>query len=158
MRIEGGRALLESGLEETSVHVDCESGMITGLGAQASAERAIDASGLLILPGIVDIHGDAFERQMMPRPGVGFPIDVALLESDLPEVSNGGIIERPAAERFEPSNEVRTSSESGNREAHPFDLRSIIELGRRRDGQRGIIDRRADAQLLKAHHRMPNWK
>lgn len=89
MRIEGGRALLESGLEETSVHVDCESGTITGLGAQASAERAIDASGLLILPGIVDIHGDAFERQMMPRPGVGFPIDVALLESDRQALANG---------------------------------------------------------------------
>src|SRR5262249_54348510 len=37
----------------------------------------------------VDIHGDAFERQMMPRPGVGFPIDVALLESDRQAVANG---------------------------------------------------------------------
>ena len=33
----------------------------------------IDASGLMVLPGIVDLHGDAFERQMMPRPGVDFP-------------------------------------------------------------------------------------
>jgi len=89
MRIEGGRALLESGLEETSVAVDCGSGMITEIGAQARAERAINASGLLILPGIVDIHGDAFERQMMPRPGVGFPIDVALLESDRQALANG---------------------------------------------------------------------
>jgi alpha-D-ribose 1-methylphosphonate 5-triphosphate diphosphatase len=89
MRIEGGRALLEGGLEETSIHVDCESGKIAGIGAQASAERAIDASGLLVLPGIVDIHGDAFERQMMPRPGVGFPIDVALLESDRQALANG---------------------------------------------------------------------
>ena len=82
MRIEGGRALVEGGLEETSVDLDCEGGIITGLGVQAGAERAIDARGLLVLPGIVDVHGDAFERQMMPRPGVGFPIDVALLESD----------------------------------------------------------------------------
>jgi alpha-D-ribose 1-methylphosphonate 5-triphosphate diphosphatase len=89
MRIEGGRALFESGLEETSIDVDCESGMIAGIGAQARAERAINASGLLILPGIVDIHGDAFERQMMPRPGVGFPIDVALLESDRQALANG---------------------------------------------------------------------
>jgi alpha-D-ribose 1-methylphosphonate 5-triphosphate diphosphatase len=89
MRIKKGRALLESGLEETSIDVDCGSGMITEIGAQGSAERAIDASGLLILPGIVDIHGDAFERQMMPRPGVGFPIDVALLESDRQALANG---------------------------------------------------------------------
>ena len=53
MRIEGGRALFESGFEETSIDVDCESGMIAGIGAQARAERAIDASVLLILPGIV---------------------------------------------------------------------------------------------------------
>ena len=32
----------------------------------------LDARGLLVLPGIVDIHGDAFERQLQPRPGVGF--------------------------------------------------------------------------------------
>ena len=42
-----------------------------------------------MLPGIVDIHGDAFERQMMPRPGVDFPIDVALLDSDRQAVANG---------------------------------------------------------------------
>jgi alpha-D-ribose 1-methylphosphonate 5-triphosphate diphosphatase len=42
-----------------------------------------------VLPGIVDIHGDAFERQVMPRPGVGFPLDVALCESDRQAIANG---------------------------------------------------------------------
>ena len=51
MRIEGGRALLDNGLEETSIDVDCASGTIAGIGAQGSAERAIDAAGLVILPG-----------------------------------------------------------------------------------------------------------
>ena len=46
-------------------------------------------SGLLVLPGIVDLHGDAFERQMMPRPGVDFPIDVALIDSDRQAIANG---------------------------------------------------------------------
>src|SRR5207237_2980546 len=81
--------LVEGRLEEASIHLDSEVGIVTAIGAQASAERTIDASGLLVLPGIVDIHGDAFERQMMPRPGVGFPIDVALLESDRQAVANG---------------------------------------------------------------------
>src|ERR1700752_4527225 len=89
MRLEAGRALVGGSLEETSVDLDCEAGGITGVGAQASAERAIDASGLLALPGIVDIHGDAFERQMMPRPGVDFPLDVALIDSDRQVISNG---------------------------------------------------------------------
>lgn len=49
----------------------------------------IDASGLLVLPGIVDIHGDAFERQISPRPGVEFPVDLALFETDRQLVANG---------------------------------------------------------------------
>src|SRR5262249_24370300 len=89
MAIEGGRALVEGSLEEASIHLDCDLGLIIGIGGEASAERAIDATGLLVLPGIVDVHGDAFERQMMPRPGVGFPIDVALVESDRQAVANG---------------------------------------------------------------------
>ena len=42
-----------------------------------------------MLPGIVDIHGDAFERQIMPRPGVHFPLDVALLDTDRQMAANG---------------------------------------------------------------------
>ena len=50
---------------------------------------ALDASGLLVLPGIVDLHGDAFERQIMPRAGVDFPLDVALIDSDRQAIGNG---------------------------------------------------------------------
>jgi alpha-D-ribose 1-methylphosphonate 5-triphosphate diphosphatase len=51
--------------------------------------RTVDAAGRLVLPGIVDIHGDAFERQIMPRPGVGFDLAVALIDSDSQLVANG---------------------------------------------------------------------
>jgi alpha-D-ribose 1-methylphosphonate 5-triphosphate diphosphatase len=44
---------------------------------------------LTVLPGIVDIHGDAFERQMMPRANVDFPTDVALMDSDRQAINNG---------------------------------------------------------------------
>ena len=40
------------------------------------------AKGLLMLPGIVDIHGDSFERAIAPRPGVRFPLEMAILEND----------------------------------------------------------------------------
>ena len=30
----------------------------------------VDMSGYLILPGIIDLHGDAFERQVAPRRGI----------------------------------------------------------------------------------------
>jgi alpha-D-ribose 1-methylphosphonate 5-triphosphate diphosphatase len=41
------------------------------------------------LPGIIDLHGDAFERQIMPRPGVHFDLQLALAETDRQLVSNG---------------------------------------------------------------------
>lgn len=62
-------------------------GVIDGTTARPSLR--LDARGLLVLPGIVDVHGDAFERQLMPRPGVRFPIDVALLETDRQLAANG---------------------------------------------------------------------
>jgi alpha-D-ribose 1-methylphosphonate 5-triphosphate diphosphatase len=48
-----------------------------------------DAGDLLVLPGIVDLHGDAFERAVMPRPGVTFPYDGALLDVDRQLLANG---------------------------------------------------------------------
>jgi len=87
LRIAGGRALIDGVFETTAI--DCDAGVIAAIGSETGAARCLDASGLLVLPGIVDIHGDAFERQMMPRPGVGFPLDVALCESDRQAVANG---------------------------------------------------------------------
>jgi alpha-D-ribose 1-methylphosphonate 5-triphosphate diphosphatase len=54
-----------------------------------AAVRTIDASGLLVLPGMVDIHGDAFERQLMPRPHVAFDEVLALLDTDRQLAANG---------------------------------------------------------------------
>jgi len=48
-----------------------------------------DASGLLVLPGIVDIHGDAFERQIQPRPETVFDHEIALADTDRQLVANG---------------------------------------------------------------------
>src|SRR5262249_17937975 len=86
--IEGGRALLGNEFTETSLRTAGRD--ISAVGAdRAGGSLAIDAGGLLVLPGIVDLHGDAFERQMMPRPGVDFPIDVALVDCDRQAISNG---------------------------------------------------------------------
>lgn len=51
-------------------------------GEQPSGYQSMDASGLWMLPGIVDIHGDAFERMICPRPGVNFPLEMAIAEND----------------------------------------------------------------------------
>jgi alpha-D-ribose 1-methylphosphonate 5-triphosphate diphosphatase len=86
--IEGGRALLGGEFLQSSLSIaDGKIGAVgTGHG-RGSIE--FDARDLLVVPGIVDLHGDAFERQMMPRAGVDFPIDVALIDSDRQAISNG---------------------------------------------------------------------
>ena len=89
LRIVGAKALLDRGLVSTSVRVSGEDGVISDVGSDRNSARTIDARGLLLLPGIVDIHGDAFERQMMPRPGVHVALDIALIDSDKQAIANG---------------------------------------------------------------------
>ena len=59
--------------------VVCENGVITEVreGGPAPA-GAVDGRGALLLPGIVDVHSDALEVDVNPRPGASFPIDFAL--------------------------------------------------------------------------------
>jgi alpha-D-ribose 1-methylphosphonate 5-triphosphate diphosphatase len=85
--IAGGRTLLDGDVVETSFQV--ADGRITSVGAERHHGIGLDARDLLVLPGIIDLHGDAFERQLMPRPGVDFPVDVALMDSDRQAIANG---------------------------------------------------------------------
>jgi alpha-D-ribose 1-methylphosphonate 5-triphosphate diphosphatase len=86
--IEGGRTLLGNEIQETSLRIAGRE--ISAVGSEPGrSSLGIDARGLVVLPGIVDLHGDAFERQMMPRPSVDFPVDVALVDSDRQAISNG---------------------------------------------------------------------
>jgi alpha-D-ribose 1-methylphosphonate 5-triphosphate diphosphatase len=87
LRITGGRVLLRSDGEQV-VDVSLDDGRIAGIG-KAGRGSEIDARGLLVLPGIVDLHGDAFERQLQPRPGVGFAADVALHDTEAQLLANG---------------------------------------------------------------------
>ncbi|TIP98608.1 MAG: alpha-D-ribose 1-methylphosphonate 5-triphosphate diphosphatase, partial [Mesorhizobium sp.] len=83
--IQGGRILTEQGFETADLSIS--GGMLSEL--RAADASIIDADGLLVLPGIVDIHGDGFERQIMPRPGVRFDTALALRDTDRQLVANG---------------------------------------------------------------------
>lgn len=86
--IEGGEALIGGEFVNASIHI--ANGKIVEISSRTgAAAMRLDGRGLIALPGIVDMHGDAFERQMMPRPGVDFPIDVALVDSDRQAIANG---------------------------------------------------------------------
>ena len=43
--------------------------------AAPSGAREIDLSGRILMPGMIDLHCDALEKEVEPRPGVHFPLD-----------------------------------------------------------------------------------
>ncbi|PIE09412.1 MAG: phosphonate metabolism protein PhnM [Rhodobacterales bacterium] len=86
LTFEGARVILPSGIEETSVTLD--GGDIVQIGGPAEGE-VIDARGRLLAPALIDVHGDAFERQLMPRPNVYFPLEAAVLDTDRQLATNG---------------------------------------------------------------------
>lgn len=49
----------------------------------------IDAEGGLVLPGLVDLHGDAIEQECLPRPKVAMPLELALEQLDRRAAANG---------------------------------------------------------------------
>ena len=84
LTITSGSVLTPQGF--TNMTVEISGGVIA---AAPHGARTIDATGLMVLPGLVDIHGDAFERQIMPRPGVAFDLHIALADTDRQLVANG---------------------------------------------------------------------
>ena len=80
--VEGADVLTPSGwIKDACVVI--ENGKFLSIDNACSQKiPTIVAKGLLMLPGIVDIHGDSFERAIAPRPGVRFPLEMAILEND----------------------------------------------------------------------------
>lgn len=61
-----------------------EDGRISAVGGNIPAGRRprLDASGVWILPGFIDLHSDALEKDLEPRPNTRFPLDIVLHELD----------------------------------------------------------------------------
>ncbi|MCL2655889.1 MAG: alpha-D-ribose 1-methylphosphonate 5-triphosphate diphosphatase [Betaproteobacteria bacterium] len=57
--------------------------------AASGAARIIDLRGRLLMPGLVDLHCDALEKEVEPRPGVHFPLDFACAQADKRNASAG---------------------------------------------------------------------
>ncbi len=53
------------------------------------AQNYIDAGGGYILPGLIDTHSDAIEKEIEPRPGVFFAADIAFRELEKKLAGNG---------------------------------------------------------------------
>lgn len=79
--VRGGRLILADRIVEADLAI--EDGRIAAISARLPpARRDLDASGRLVLPGLVDLHGDALEKEAEPRPGVFLPPAFAVAQAD----------------------------------------------------------------------------
>lgn len=50
--------------------------------ASCAGAKEIDLRGHILMPGMIDLHCDALEKEAEPRPGVHFPFDFACAQAD----------------------------------------------------------------------------
>jgi alpha-D-ribose 1-methylphosphonate 5-triphosphate diphosphatase len=82
IRLAGARVLRDGALHDTDLTI------AEGLLSEEDAP-AVDLSGYLVLPGLVDLHGDGFERHLSPRPTAPFEKAEALRSAAAELASNG---------------------------------------------------------------------
>ncbi|WP_270726056.1 alpha-D-ribose 1-methylphosphonate 5-triphosphate diphosphatase [Shimia sp. Alg240-R146] len=82
LRLTGAKILRDGTLQSRSLVVD--KGRIS-----KGPLPEVDLSGYLLLPGIIDMHGDAFERHIAPRPSAPFPLEMGLRATDRDMAANG---------------------------------------------------------------------
>jgi len=78
----GAEVLTPDGIHSAPVHVI---GDLLG----TEGDRRVDATGYLILPGIVDLHGDGFEHHLAPRRGAVQDLSLGLRALDAELAANG---------------------------------------------------------------------
>ncbi|MEO0341926.1 MAG: alpha-D-ribose 1-methylphosphonate 5-triphosphate diphosphatase [Pseudomonadota bacterium] len=79
-----GADILRDGLTE---HSDIS--ILGGTFTDAPCGVEIDLTGYLLMPGIIDLHGDAFERHLAPRPSAPFAPEIGLRSTERELLSNG---------------------------------------------------------------------
>mgnify|MGYP006195505547 CR=1 FL=1 len=82
LRLTHAQTLLDGALQDHPLTV--AEGQITDTPA-----RELDLSGYLLLPGIIDLHGDGFERHLAPRPSAPFDQTKALASAAAELAVNG---------------------------------------------------------------------
>lgn len=75
------RIVLPDGiLEHGSIRIEDE--LIVEVIEGSAPDGNSSLSGLIVIPGIIDLHGDMLERDIEPRPGARFPTELGLFELD----------------------------------------------------------------------------
>lgn len=82
LRLTGATILRDGALQDRSIAI--ADGRIT-----RGPLPEVDLRGYLVLPGIIDMHGDAFERHIAPRPSAPFSIRAGLHATDRDAAAHG---------------------------------------------------------------------
>ena len=84
MTLQGGDVLLPEGLAQGGVLSIADGAVVS-----EPAGRTVDLSGYLVLPGIIDLHGDGFERHLAPRRGAMKQMDEGVIATEAELAANG---------------------------------------------------------------------
>ena len=83
LRITGADVLGPDGIHRGGLCID------GGLIVDTQPSREVDLTGYLVLPGIVDVHGDGFERHLAPRRGAMKQMAEGLVATEAELAANG---------------------------------------------------------------------
>ncbi|MFB9278512.1 alpha-D-ribose 1-methylphosphonate 5-triphosphate diphosphatase [Cohnella cellulosilytica] len=80
LAIRGGSIVRPDGVSKGDLTI--EDGVIAEIGEAGggSATGELNAEGCWVLPGLVDLHCDAIEKEVEPRPNTLFPMEMAFLQ------------------------------------------------------------------------------
>ena len=84
LTLAGAEVLLSGkGLSRTDIAI------AFGLVQRGGAGRQVDLTGYLVLPGIIDLHGDGYERHIAPRRGAMKQMGEGILSTEAELAANG---------------------------------------------------------------------
>jgi alpha-D-ribose 1-methylphosphonate 5-triphosphate diphosphatase len=107
--VVGGSLVTPEAVVDGGVRI--EGDRIVAVGdVDADADIVIDADGHLVLPGLIDLHGDDIEGHLHPRSGARMDIPLALASADRANVA-AGITTKFHAISFEVDEEADRSPE-----------------------------------------------
>jgi alpha-D-ribose 1-methylphosphonate 5-triphosphate diphosphatase len=118
--------------------------MIKSVDEYHSHEVAVDLGELKIAPGIVDLHSDALEKEIEPRHGATFPVELAVTELDK-KLSMAGVTTMFHAIGFEENLKKKRSIEGAKEQ-----IKAIYEANKKHLGVDNFIHARFELSATQA--------
>ncbi len=115
-----------------------EDGTIAEIRETPVSSADIHGRGMILMPGMIDMHGDMIEREIEPRPNVRMPMEMGLRDLDM-KLATSGITTAYASLSFSPG------STYGHMRSYEFTGEMIRAVRAHRDSM--LIDHRVHARF-----------